>query len=54
MVEDIHIGSTVIWVNSSYTVLDITKKGLVLKQNFSVGITLNGFVPIDEVSLKHT
>jgi hypothetical protein len=50
---EINIGSTVIWVNSSYTVLDITKKGLVLKQNFSIGATLNGFIPISEVSLKY-
>ena len=48
----IDVGSTVIWLDSSYTVVDVTKKGLVLKQNFSVGVTLNGFIPVNEVSLK--
>lgn len=51
--NEINIGSTVIWANSTYTVLDITKNGLVLRQNFSIGITLNGFIPISEVSLKY-
>lgn len=54
MVGNIQIGSTVIWANSTYTVMDVTKKGLVLKQNFSIGLTLKGLIPIDEVSLKHT
>jgi len=54
MVEDIRVGSIVTWANSTYTVMDVTKKGLVLKQNFSIGLTLKGLIPIDEVYLKHT
>jgi hypothetical protein len=50
--DEISVGSTVIWVNSSYTVLDITKKGLILRQNFSIGLTLKGFIPIEEATLK--
>ena len=50
--KKINIGSNVIWVDSSYTVIDITKQGLILKQNFSIGLTLKGFIPLDEVSLK--
>jgi len=53
VVENIHIGSTVIWATNSYIVVDITKKGLILRQNFSIGTTLKGEIPIDEVSLKN-
>tara|TARA_R110000751_G_scaffold31938_5_gene80788 strand:- start:2722 stop:2886 length:165 start_codon:yes stop_codon:yes gene_type:complete len=53
VVGNIQIGSTVIWATNSYIVVDITKKGLILKQNFSIGTILKGEIPVDEVSLKN-
>jgi hypothetical protein len=46
---EIKIGDHVKWVTSSYEVVDITSKGLKLKQNFSIGVILEGYISPDEV-----
>jgi hypothetical protein len=49
IVMEIKIGDHVKWVTSSYEVVDITSKGLKLKQNFSIGVILEGYISPDEV-----
>jgi len=50
--ENIVVGSEVIWLGSPYTVLDIKKGGLILRQNFSINSTLIQPIPVEEVFLK--
>lgn len=50
--ENIVVGSEVIWLGSRYTVLDIKNEGLILRQNFSINSTLIHPIPIEEVFLK--
>ncbi len=49
--SEIKIGDRVKWLGNRYTILKITSKGVVLKQNFSIFSTLKGLVPIEELSL---
>jgi len=50
--KDITVGSEVIWFGSSYTVIEVQKKGVILKQNFSIGTTLINPIPLNELLLK--
>jgi len=50
--KNILVGSEVIWLGSHYTVLDIKKGVLILRQNFSINSTLTHPIPIEEVFLK--
>ena len=49
---NIKIGDEVIWLDSSYTVVDIKGEGLILKQNFSIGTILIKPVKISNVTKK--
>ena len=52
-VKDFKVGDVVLWNDSHYTIVSLNNKGALLKQNFSIGITLNGLVPIEELSLDN-
>ena len=52
MGDNIKVGDEVLWLDSTYIVLKIEGKSLILKQNFSIGTILKGKVPIEEVVLK--
>jgi hypothetical protein len=49
--ETTEVGMIVEWLGSPYTIVSKNKKGVLLKQNFSIGIVLNSEVPYEEVSL---
>ena len=54
VVEDYKIGDIVKWCwtethQSTYIIVNITKSGVLLKQNFGRGQILNGTVPIKEI-----
>lgn len=46
---DIKIGDTVLWLDSKYTVIDIKKDKVLLKQKFSIGTILSEYVKINEI-----
>jgi len=46
------IGDKVRWLGNPYIVLEITNKGVILKQDFSIGITLNSAIPTKELTLN--
>jgi len=46
------IGDKVRWLGNPYIVLEITNKGAILKQDFSIGITLNSAIPTKELTLN--
>lgn len=48
---NIVVGDIVEWLGSKYTVISINKKGVILKQNFSIGTVLNKPVPIEVVKV---
>ena len=45
------VGDKVKWLDNPYTIIEITNKGAILKQNFSIGTILNGPVPMDQLKL---
>ncbi len=49
--EDAVVGMIVSWVGSPYTIIGKNSKGVILRQNFSIGITLDSEVPYDEIRL---
>lgn len=48
---EFEVGMTVIWLGSSYTIIEMKKNGAVLKQNFSIGTVLTSTVPYIELTL---
>ena len=46
------IGDKVRWLGNPYIVLEITNQGVILKQDCSIGITLNSAIPMEELSLN--
>ena len=53
--ETFKVGDTVKWCwseihKNTYTIVEITNSGALLKQNFGMGLILNGKVPISELS----
>jgi len=50
--DEITVGSTVVWCDSTYTVVKIIKDSVILKQNFSIGTELIKPVKINELKLK--
>ena len=49
--KSIQVGDVVLWWKSPYTVIKIINKEALLKQNFSIGTTLIGTVPLKELKL---
>lgn len=52
--QDFKIGDTVKWCwselhRNTYTIVDINKSGAVLKQNFGIGVVLNGRISLSEL-----
>jgi plastocyanin len=52
--ETYKVGDTVKWCwtethKNTYTIIDINSTSVVLKQNFGMGLILNGRVPISEL-----
>ena len=47
--SNIKVGDEVVWINSPYIVEKVAGDKVLLKQNFSIRITLNSMVNIDEV-----
>jgi hypothetical protein len=45
------IGDKVKWLDSTYIVIDITNKGVILKQDFSIGTVLTQPVKLEEITL---
>jgi hypothetical protein len=45
------IGDKVEWLGNGYTIIGITNKGVILKQNFSIGTILSSPIPIEQISL---
>lgn len=48
---EIKVRDTVMWCESSYTVIKIIDDKALLKQNFSIGTILTEMVDLDELSL---
>jgi len=48
---EIKVRDTVMWCESSYTVIKIIDDKALLKQNFSIGTTLTETIDLDELSL---
>ncbi len=44
------LGDKVKWLGNPYTIMEITNKGVILKQEFSIGITLKSAVPLNEIT----
>ncbi len=45
------IGDKVIWLGNPYTILEINNKGVILKQNFSIGTVLTSPIPTEQLDL---
>ena len=45
------IGDKVRWLGNPYIVLEITNKGVILKQNFSIGTVLTSPIPTEQLDL---
>ena len=43
------IGEKVKWLDNTYIVIEITNKGLILKQEFSIGTVLTHPVKLEEI-----
>ena len=53
--ETFKVGDTVKWCwtethKNTYIIVEVTNSGAILKQNFGMGLILNGKVPISELS----
>jgi len=44
------VGDTVLWWNSSYTIIELVKGGAMLQQNFSINTQLIKPVSLDELT----
>ena len=47
--SNIKVGDTVRWMDCPYTVQKVVGNKVLLKQNFSIGTTLNTMINIDEI-----
>jgi hypothetical protein len=47
--EEFKIGDKVKWLDNSYTIVDVTSRGVILKQDFSIGTVLNNPIKIEEI-----
>ena len=47
--NEFKIGDKVKWLDNSYTIVDVTSRGVILKQNFSIGTVLNNPIKIEEI-----
>jgi len=47
--DEFKIGDKVKWLDNSYTIVDVTSRGVILKQNFSIGTVLNNPIKIEEI-----
>ena len=45
------IGDKVKWLDSTYIITEITNKGAILKQDFSIGTVLTQPVKLEEITL---
>ena len=48
---DYKIGDKVRWLGNPYIVIGVTKSGLLLKQDFSIGTVLTQPIKVEEISL---
>jgi hypothetical protein len=46
------IGDKVRWLGNPYIVLEITNKGVTLKQDFSIGAVLTSPIPKEQLSIN--
>jgi hypothetical protein len=46
------IGDKVKWLGNPYIIMEVTSSGVILKQEFSIGITLKSAVPTKELTLN--
>jgi len=46
---DYKIGDKVKWLDNSYTIVNVTSRGVILKQNFSIGTVLTNPIKIEEI-----
>jgi len=46
---DYKIGDRVKWLGNPYIVVGVSKSGLLLKQDFSIGTVLNNPIKIEEI-----
>ena len=49
---DYKIGDKVKWLDNSYTIVNVTSRGVILKQNFSIGTILTSPIKIEEIKKK--
>lgn len=47
--NEFKIGDKVKWLDNSYTIVDVTSRGVILKQNFSIGTVLTKPIKIEEI-----
>ena len=47
------VGKEVTWHDSNYVIVEVSKKGALLKQLFSIGTTLNDYVKLEELIFKN-
>lgn len=45
------VGDKVRWINNPYIIIEITNKGAILKQDFSIGTVLVSPVPTNQLDL---
>jgi hypothetical protein len=45
------VGDKVKWLDSTYIITEITNKGAILKQDFSIGTVLTQPVKLEEITL---
>lgn len=47
------VGDPVIWMDSPFKIESIQGEKALLKQEFSIRVTLNGLVPLDELKFNY-
>jgi hypothetical protein len=47
--NEFKIGDKVKWLDNSYTIVDVTSRGVILKQNFSIGTVLTNPIKTEEI-----
>lgn len=50
--NELKVGDKVLWIGSPFTIVEIKGNKALLKQRFSIGVNLNGLVPLDEITLE--
>lgn len=50
--NEFKVGDKVTWLGNTYIILEITPKGVILKQNFSIGTILTSPIKIEEIKKK--